>query len=173
MSGGEGGAAGLAPDAAIALGIAATALPFTRTRAAAVEHWLRVLRLRGEAGAALQSLGVGEDLLQALPIVAGGGQLRDGASNDGGDRELPPTSPSPSPAADLGDPVAAVAERAGRIARRRAESAITTTDLLLAVIEAYGEDCDRVLRLHGTDRAELIQRLARGPRPVACGGQNS
>lgn len=138
----------LAPDAAMALGIAATAMPFTRTRQAAVEHWLRVLRLHGEAGAALQSLGVGEE------------RLEDSARDAGERREA---------ATDSGDPVVAVAERAGRIARRRAESAITTADLLLAVLDIYGADCDRVLATHGTDRGELLQRLGQQPEEDASG----
>ena len=50
----------LAPDAAIVLGIASTAMPFARTPGDAAERWLRVLRLHGEVGAALQALGVSE-----------------------------------------------------------------------------------------------------------------
>ncbi len=147
----------LAPDAAMALGIAATAMPFTRTRQAAVEHWLRVLRLHGQAGAALQSLGVGEARIQAASTAtAAAGPIVQGGADEAGIAG--------------GDPVAAVAEMAGRIARRRSETAITTADLLLAVIDLYGNDCDRVLRLHGTDRAELIDRLAREAAPAGCDG---
>ena len=50
----------LAPDAAMALGIAATAMPFARTPEGEAERWLRVLRLHGESGIALQALGVSE-----------------------------------------------------------------------------------------------------------------
>ena len=38
----------LAPDAAIVLGIAATAMPFARTPDEELERWLRLLRLHGE-----------------------------------------------------------------------------------------------------------------------------
>ena len=47
----------LAPDAAMVLGIAATAIPFARTPEEEVERWLRLLRLHGEVGAVLQALG--------------------------------------------------------------------------------------------------------------------
>ena len=55
----------IAPDAAMVLGIAATAMPFARTPEAEAERWLRVLRLHGEVGAALQALGVSEGPLHA------------------------------------------------------------------------------------------------------------
>src|ERR1019366_7136527 len=45
----------LAPDAAMVLGIASTAMPFARTREEEAERWLRVLRLHGEVGIALQA----------------------------------------------------------------------------------------------------------------------
>src|SRR6516162_3989543 len=60
----------LAPDAELVLGIAATAIPFARTSDAEAERWLRVLRLHGEVGVALQGLGVSEVPL-AEPGVSG------------------------------------------------------------------------------------------------------
>src|SRR5262245_66278906 len=57
----------LAPDAAMVLGIAATAIPFARTPEEEAERWLRVLRLHGEVGNALQSLGVSEDVISIYP----------------------------------------------------------------------------------------------------------
>ena len=47
-------------------------------------------------------------------------------------------------------------------------SAIATTDVLMAVMHVYGEDFDRVLQVHGTDREELLQKLeldASAPEP--------
>src|SRR5262245_10085057 len=59
----------LAPDAELVLGIAATAIPFARTSDAEAERWLRVLRLHGEVGVALQGLGVSE-----VPLAEPGGE---------------------------------------------------------------------------------------------------
>jgi hypothetical protein len=43
---------------------------------------------------------------------------------------------------------------------------VGTTEVLLAVMEVYGEDFDRVLAAHGTDRDEVLARLGAptGPR---------
>ncbi len=71
-------------------------------------------------------------------------------SSDIGSREVP------------GDAVTLVAEQAAGIARERGAGDVATTDLLLAVMEVYGTDFDRVLRAHGTDRDDLIERLAAG-----------
>jgi hypothetical protein len=136
----------VAPDAAMALGLASTALPFARTPEAEVERWLRVLRLHGQVGIALQALGVSE-----VPITEdeGSERRRDDAAG-----------------ADQRDAVALVTERALRFAWERRARALATTDVLMAVIDVYGEDFDRVLQAHGTDRAELLRRLDL-PQPLA------
>jgi hypothetical protein len=131
----------LAPDTAMVLGIAATAMPFARTPEAEAERWLRVLRQHGEVGAALQVLGVSEGPLHA-PEEA--------------DRERRNALPTD---ADR-DAVAQVTEDALDIAARRGATGVATTDVLMAVMHFYGEDFDRVLRAHGTDRDEVIARLA-------------
>jgi len=136
----------LAPDAAIVLGIASTAMPFARTPEAEVERWLRVLRLHGQVGIALQALGVSEE---PLPGVEGHEDTREGAV-----------------AAGERDAVALVTEYAVRIATERHARALATTDLLMAVMHVYGEDFDRVLQVHGADREELLERLGQGqPAP--------
>jgi hypothetical protein len=132
----------LAPDAAIVLGIASAALPFASTPEDAAERWLRVLRLHGQAGAALQALGVSE------------GPLRGPYE---GEREV--AAPA---GADDRDAIARVLEHAVRRARRRGAGGVATPDLLIAVMEVYGADFDRVLRAHGTDREEVIERLGAG-----------
>jgi hypothetical protein len=137
----------LAPDAAMALGIASTAMPFARTPEDEAERWLRVLRMHGEAGSALQALGVSEG-----PLRASGGSS---------DRESPTLA-----GADDRDPVARVSEHAVDIAGRRGAGGVGTKDLLMAVMRIYGEDFDRVLRAHGTDREEVLERLAAGHRPT-------
>lgn len=128
---------GLAPDAAMVLGIATTALPFARTPEDEAERWLRVLRLHGEVGAALQSLGVSEDPLPAPHEDAAEGR----------------------PAGPGADAASEVAQRAVRIAMSRDAPGVSTTDVLLAVIDVYDETFDRVLQAHGTDRREVLERL--------------
>ena len=58
----------LSPDAVTVLGLAGTALPFAQSIDDEVERWLRPLRLYGDAGGALQSLGVGEGRLDATQV---------------------------------------------------------------------------------------------------------
>jgi hypothetical protein len=132
----------LAPDAAMVLGIAATAIPFTRTPEDQAERWLRVLRLHGEVGSALQALGVSEVPLTDERDAAGDGMA--------GER-----------VAAAGDPdvIALVSDCAARIALEREELGIGTTDVLLAVMHVYGTVFERALRAHGTDADELLERL--------------
>jgi hypothetical protein len=129
----------LAPDAAMVLGIASTAMPFARNREAEAERWLRLLRLHGEVGIALQALGVSET---SLPLPAF-------EANDRPDVE----------ASEL-DAVDAVTEHTVRIARERGAHGVATTDVLMAVMHVYGEDFDRVLIAHGTDRDEVLERMS-------------
>jgi hypothetical protein len=127
-------------DAALVLGMASTALPFAGSREEEAERWLRILRLHGDAGAALQSLGVSE---APLEDAAGGGTAREAPGNE--------TS------------VAEVGARAADFASRRGSHAVGSTDVLVAVMDVYGEDFDRVLRVHGTDRGEVLERLGVAP----------
>jgi hypothetical protein len=131
----------LSRDAAMVLGLAGTAMPFARTREDEVERWLRVLRLHGDVATSLQSVGIGEAPLQRphKPV-----------SSPGLGRE-----PNGTDAVDL------VTERAGRIAAEHEAASISTTDVLRAVMDVYGEDFDRVLQSYGTDRAEVLERLDR------------
>jgi hypothetical protein len=138
----------LAPDAALVLGIAATAIPFARTPDDEAERWLRLLRLHGEVGVALQGLGVGEGSLTSHETSApiGGGE--------GGAR------PSNGPAAVREDVIALVSERAARLADERGADGVGTRELLLGVLDVYGDVFERTLRAHGTDSDELLERLA-------------
>jgi hypothetical protein len=130
----------LAPDAAIVLGIASTAMPFARSMEAEAERWLRILRLHGEAGAALSGLGVTE---APLETPSEGGEREPADPPEGGDR----------------DSVARVTDQAVRNANERGADTVATTDVLLAVMHVYGAEFDRVLRAHGTDRDEVLERL--------------
>jgi len=136
-------AAVIAPDAGFALGIASTAMPFARSREDEVEHWLRILRLSGDAGAALQALGVGENRIDSCDPPSSG-------SDRAKDRDV----------------VTAVATRALQIAEERLSAILTTTDLLLATIAVYGPTFERVLAAHGVELREVVERLGAEP-PVA------
>jgi hypothetical protein len=135
----------LAPDAAMVLGIASTAMPFARTREAQAERWLRLLRLHGEVGIALQGLGVSE-----VPVLAG--------EDEQGHESLESRGEVDAHA------VEAVTAETVRVATARGASGVATTDVLVAVMGVYGEDFDRVLRAHGTDRDEVLARLGLEPQ---------
>jgi hypothetical protein len=94
--------------------------------------------LHGEAGAALQALGVSE-----APLSPHG----EGADHRSRGHDGDP------------DVVERVGERASQIASRRGAHVVETTDVLIAVMHVYGADFDRVLQAHGTDREELLERL--------------
>lgn len=126
----------VAPDAAMVLGIASTAMPFARTADEEAERWLRVLRLHGEVGAALQALGVSEDSLLAAE-----------------------SEPSPGAEGLHSEAVTNIAEEAVKVAAARNAPGVATTDVLVAVMRVYGTHFDRVLRAHGTDRDEVLARL--------------
>jgi hypothetical protein len=137
----------LAPDAAMVLGIAATAIPFARTPEDEAERWLRVLRLHGEVGTALQALGVSED---SLRIHA-----------ERGDRDaLATAAAAAAAAAEPRDVIVLVTEHAARIAVERGARGVATIDVLVALLEVYGAVFERALRAHGTDTDELLERLA-------------
>jgi len=124
-------------DAALVLGMASTAIPFASSREEEAERWLRIIRLHGEAGAVLQSLGVSEGPLEgAGPREAHGSPPQDGE-----------------------DVVDRVGDVASATAGRRQAQCFTTVDVLDAVIDVYGNDFNEVLRAHGTDRQEVLERL--------------
>jgi hypothetical protein len=122
-------------DAALVLGMASTAIPFARSREAEAERWLRILRLHGDAGTALQALGVSEGALEDTPAH---------------DEEQVTAS---------GDIVARVGDVAAASAARRNASSFGTTDVLVAVMDVYGSEFNHVLRAHGTDRDEVLERI--------------
>jgi hypothetical protein len=134
------GARALAPDAEIVLAIASTAMPFARSPQEQAERWLRVLRLHGEVGIALQALGVSETAL----AEAGEGAV------DG---------PGGSVDVEGEDVIAGVSGRAVDIAARRGSAGVTTVELLLAVMQVYGGHFARVLEAHGSDCDEVLARL--------------
>jgi hypothetical protein len=145
----------LAPDAAIVLGFASTAMPFARTPEAEAERWLRILRIHGDVGLLLQGLGVSDGSLEAS------GEERPTDAEEPA-REQPGGEQS---GREDRDPVSQVAQEAALLAGRRGSATIATTDVLMAVMHVYGEDFDRVLRAHGTDRGAVLELLGAARAP--------
>ena len=130
---------GLSQDAAIVLALADTAVPFAASPEDEAERWVRVLRLHGWVGAALQSLGVGEAPLET---------------------PAQPTSVRLLRRRPLGeDVVQMVTQRAQEFAAGRDAGAVCTVDVLFALFAVYGKTFDRALYVRGTSREELIERL--------------
>jgi hypothetical protein len=132
----------LSQDAAIVLGLAATAVPFAGSLEEEAERWLRVLRVHGCVGVAMQALGI---------------------------QEAPLETPAQPKHMRVHDPrgetaVGMVSERAGHMALRRGTEVIGTIDLLFAVLEVYGRSFDAALYARGTSRDELLARLAEADR---------
>ena len=130
---------GLSPDAAIVLGLADTAVPFAFSPEDEAERWVRVLRLHGWVGAALQSLGVGEAPLATAAQPASVRLLRSRPLGE--------------------DVVQMVTQRAHEFATGRGAGAVCTVDVLFALFAVYGKTFDRALYVRGTSREELIERL--------------
>jgi hypothetical protein len=140
-------------DATLVLGMASTAIPFARSREAQAERWLRILRLHGGAGTALQSLGVSE-----APLEGADGStpaVHDAAQANGSS----PAAADGSAGGSSEDVVAVVIAAAAEEARRRGAPVLASADVLRAVMDFYGADFDHVLRAHGTDRDEVLARL--------------
>jgi hypothetical protein len=135
----SGGKMKLSQDAGIVLGLAGTALPFAYSREDEAERWLRVLRMHGRVGEALQALGVPEAPLMTYA--------------------RPTFSNVATPSAG-GNPVDAICRRAVRLADVRAADRVQTVDILFAVFATYGTLFDRALYVRGTSRDELLDRLS-------------
>jgi hypothetical protein len=143
----------LSEDAALVTALAGTAMAFSHCAEDEAERWLRALRLHGQVGTALQALGVGEAPLETE--TAPSDVCDDPASH-------PPLG---APAIDR---AVHAAER--RAVQRRAE-AVGTADLLLALLDVYGEPLDQALAVRGATRDEVIERLAAmGDHPELAGG---
>jgi hypothetical protein len=140
---------GLSQDAAIVLALAETAIPFAISPEDEAERWVRLLRLHGQVGSALQALGVGEAPLSTMAVPQAVRVLR---------------------ARPLGeDPVADVTQAARRLAGKRGARSAATVDVLFAVIGVYGRAFDRALYIRGTSVEELLGRLASAPVEAAAG----
>jgi hypothetical protein len=135
-------------DAALVVALAGTAIPFAHSAEDEAERWLRVLRLHGQVGSALQALGVGEAPLMTRAELG----------------DEPAGTPRQGP-----ESVDELAGRAMYFANARNAERTGTADLLFAVLDAYGRLFDRALYLRGTTREELVDRLAGTGRPSEAG----
>jgi anti-sigma B factor antagonist len=133
----------LCADAEIVLGLAAAALPFAESTADELRRWVRLLSAHGEAGRALQCVGLTDT---AIELTTAGAEAGD-----------PGTHP---------DSVTRVRALAAAVAADREAATVSTVDLLLAVMMVYGDAFDEELRVHGTSSVELIDCLASGPQPA-------
>ena len=134
----------LSADAAIVIGLAATALPFAESAADELRRWVRILSLQGEAGRALRRVGV-TDVDAELPAAH--------------------TADAIGPAAHA-DALTRITHAATAIAVDREAPNVSTVDLLLAVMMVYGDAFDRELRDHGTSATDLIECLATSGDPA-------
>jgi hypothetical protein len=132
----------LSEDAAVVLGLAGTAMPFADSTESQVEHWVRILRMHGEVGEAMQAVGVGEQVLdpEAMRLSRAGARVTLAADH-------------------VVDLVSAHAVK--RASRRKAEL-VSTPDVLYAVMHLYGELFEDALRARGVTGGELLERLETG-----------
>ena len=127
----------LSQDAAITLGLAGTSILHARDEHDAAERWVRVLRLYGLVGVAMQALGVGEAPLETPSVKP---ELRHKPENVPGVEE--------------------VTERSRDMALQRGAPAVGTLDVLFACFDLYGAAFDRALYVRGTTREELLEKIA-------------
>jgi hypothetical protein len=142
----------LSQDAAIVLGLARTAVPFAATREDEAERWVRVMRLHGQVGQAMQALGIGEAPLEspAAPRAVRLNQRRE----------------------DRSAMVADVEDRAYELAAERRAQLVSTVDVFFAVLDIYGGTFERALYARGATRVEMVAELGRDgfPVPAPYGG---
>lgn len=138
----------LCPDAEIVMGLAATALPFAESSADELRRWVRILSAYGEAGRALQRVGLTDTAIEV--------SVPDGGVGPGGLQAH-------------AEVVTRVRALATNIAADRGAPTISTVDLLLAVMLVYGDAFDNELRVHRTSSTELIECLGSSPEPAPVG----
>ena len=129
----------LDPSAAVALGLAGTAMPFAGSADAEAERWLRILRVHGDASLILSSVGFTE-----------------APREEPGAQSAPPETPGGEAEKDELERIRLAASEA---AAQRGAHAVDTSDLLVAVARVYGDAFDRVLQAHGASREQVFELL--------------
>jgi hypothetical protein len=123
-------------SAKIAVALAATAMPFASTSCEEAERWLRILRVNGAVGNAMQALGLPEEPFEACPPFEEDGPTQAGSVD------------------------AVIAAAVDELHERRGE-AITTEDLFVGVRNVYGPAFERVLAARGTTSSEVLELVER------------
>lgn len=131
----------LSEDAALVLALAGTAIRFADSPQSEAEHWLRILRMHGEVGSAMQALGVGEKPLDPADSGRATQRFRRGGGNI----------------------VELARARAAEEAVQRGAVLVGTVDVLRAVGNIYGSYFEDVLYSRGPTLDELNERLASAP----------
>lgn len=129
----------LSQDAAIVLVLAETAVQRAASPEDEAERWVRILRLHGEVGCALQALGVPEGPLETPVHEPARRAWRLRARRE--------------------DIVETVCRRTMVAAGARGARLAGTVDVLTALFEIYDRILDRALYARGTTRAELLELL--------------
>jgi hypothetical protein len=123
-------------SAKIAVALAATAMPFASTHCEEAERWLRILRVNGAVGNAMQALGLPEEPFEGCPPAEEDDPCRPGS-------------------------IDAVVAAAADEMRQHGGEAITTEDLFEGVRSVYGPAFERALAARGTTSAEVLELVAR------------
>jgi hypothetical protein len=129
-------------EALAVTGLAEATVPYASGPADGAELWLRALRREGAVGRAMEDLGMPE-------------------------RELTVRA---EPVAASHEALDAVREQADALARQRGADAVTTTDVLFAVLARYGTHADRALYESHLSREDLLEKLARLTAPGVPAG---
>jgi hypothetical protein len=124
-------------EATAAMALAEFTVPYAAGAADEADRWLRVLRREGAVGRALAELGYPDAELanRAEPVTA---------------RDL--------------EAVHAIHSKAELLARHRGAGAVTTADILFAVLSRYGALAERALYARGITRESLLDRVSLGAR---------
>ena len=142
----------LSQDAAIVLGLARTAVPFAASKEDEAERWVRVMRLHGQVGQAMQALGIGEAPLESPAVPRAVRLIHDRT--------------------DSAQVVEQVEARALELAAERRAQLVSTVDVFFALLDIYSTTFERALYARGATRVELIAELSRDgfPVPAPYGG---
>jgi hypothetical protein len=124
-------------SAKIAVALAATAMPFANTNCEEAERWLRILRVNGAVGNAMQALGLPEVPFESCPPLEGEDPCHPGSVD------------------------AVIATAVGEQYARGGADAITTEDLFAGVRAVYGPAFEGVLAARGTTSSEVLELVAR------------